>query len=72
MGNKAPMTRLWVIECRFPDWIWEICNFTDWPYAYTNFYKAHSVKREMQQWLQTHGSRVWFKNRFRVREWRPK
>jgi len=63
------MKNLWVVECCF--WggknpVWDICDFTKFPYARTNFYKAHEFKRKIQQYLQKHGNRKWYKNRFRV------
>ncbi|MGI9569504.1 MAG: hypothetical protein ACR2PH_07165 [Desulfobulbia bacterium] len=63
------MDRLWVVEARFKCGTWGICNFGLGEFASTNFYKAHEIKRKEQEYLQTHGSKEWYKNCFRVREY---
>lgn len=58
---------VWVVEAFFKyDRIWEPCNFADMPYFSTNYYEAHELKRKIQTHLQVHGSKDWYKNRFRV------
>lgn len=62
--------RLWIVEAKFEDG-WSICDFGLDMYASTNYYKAHRIKRKQQAYLQKHGSKEWYKNRFRVREYKP-
>ena len=63
------MNRLWIVEAKFSDGIWEICDFGLKEYASTNFYKAHKIKSKQLKWLQKYGNRTWYKNTFRVREY---
>jgi hypothetical protein len=62
------MEKLWVVECQY-DRKWGICNFTTYQFAFTNYYNAHRVKREIQKHLHEVGSKLWTKKRFRVREY---
>ena len=66
------MKRLWVVECQHYDGSWDICDFTDFAFAFTNYYNAHKVKREIQIYLHREGSNSWTKKRFRVREYMRK
>jgi len=63
------MKRLWVIECQFGDDEWANCDFAQKQFAYTNYYDAHKIKREIQRFLFRTGSDCWTKNRFRVVEY---
>ena len=65
------MRRLWIIEVQFSSGELDICNFTEKPFAYTNFYMAHRMKREIQEFLYRTGSEHWTKKTIRVREYRP-
>lgn len=66
------MSRLWVVVCRFKNGEWDICNFTDFKYAHTNYFKAHSYKDLIQKYLQEYGSKGWTKKRFKVVEFKQK
>ncbi len=66
------MKRLWVIECQFNEGQWGICDFASRPYVSTNYLTAHIRKRDIQEYLQKHGSKLWYKNRFRVKEYKHK
>jgi len=66
------MNRLWVIECQFSDGEWVICDFAGKQFAYTNYYEAHKMKREIQPFLFRTGSDHWTKNKFRVVEYIPR
>lgn len=63
------MERLWVIECQFGIGQWEICDFAEKQFAYTNYYDAHKIKREIQAFLFRNGSEHWTKNKFKVVEY---
>jgi hypothetical protein len=63
------MKRLWVIECKFADGTWDICDFTEYRFAFTSYHMAHKTKKFIQQFLQTYGSKTWYKNTFRVIEY---
>jgi len=65
------MTRIWIVECRFiNDPEWYPCDFVNQkPYCFTNYLEAHMARREIQSWLQIHGSKRWYKKCFRVREY---
>lgn len=66
------MDRLWVIEAKFRDGVWGICDFASGSgegFAFTNFYDAHKAKRNKQKYLQEHGSKTWYKKCFRVVEY---
>jgi hypothetical protein len=41
------MKRLWVVEATFKDGSIDICDFAERQFAFTNFYKAHRVKKEI-------------------------
>ena len=65
--------RLWVVEClaiygRQKEW--NVCDFADRPCVSTNYYNAHAYKRIIQEYLQKHGNKHWYKNRFRVTEYK--
>jgi len=63
--------RCWVVECRFRNsYDWGICDFTGVSPMSTNYYEAHDLKRRIQKYLQGFGSKEWYKNRFRVVEYR--
>jgi len=66
------MNRLWVIECKFSSGGWTICDFAEKQFAYTNYYDAHRIKKEIQGFLFRTGSNHWTKNKFRVVEYTPK
>ncbi len=61
--------RLWIVEARFMDGLWDICNFGLKKYASTNYLKAHKIRKEQQKWLQKHGNKLWTPNKFRVVEY---
>ena len=63
------MVKLWVVEAKFNDGSWEICSFGLEKYAHTNYYEAHEIKRQQQKYLKE-CNRDWYKNRFRVREYK--
>ena len=63
------MSRLWVIECQFISGGWDICDFARKQFAYTNYYDAHRIKKEIQGFLFRTGSDHWIKNKFRVVEY---
>lgn len=63
------MDRLWIVEAKFIDGTWGICDFGLKEYASTNYYEAHEIKRKQQAWLQENGAKEWYKNKFRVREY---
>ena len=65
------MTRLWVVECQFNDGQWDICDFGSYPFAFTNFYEGHRIKKLIQKHLKKEGTNYWKKKRFRVREYKP-
>ena len=63
------MERLWIVEAHFKYGGWCICDFGLQEYASTNYYEAHKIKRKQQAYLQKHGAKEWYKNKFRVREY---
>jgi hypothetical protein len=73
------MERLWVVEWSFgkkKNLKWEVCSssvcegFHSIPFVSTNFYEAHKNKRKIQEILQKEYNCTWYKNRFRVREYK--
>ena len=70
VSTKVKTKRIWVVICQFPDGLWEVCDFGNAQYATTNFHKAHKFKRNLQEYLQAHGSKQWFKRCFKVVEFR--
>ena len=66
------MKRLWVVECRFKDGKWDICDLTNYKFAFLDFYDTHKEKREIQRYFYEVGSKHWTKKRFRVREYIPR
>lgn len=60
--------RLWVVMCKLSNNKWEICDFTGFDYACTDYYHAHYFKRKLQEYLRKHGHYTWYKNRFKVVE----
>ena len=64
------MERIWVVEAKFLCGTWGVCSFGLGEFASDNYYTAHEIKRKQQNWLQEHGGKSWYKNRFRVREYR--
>ena len=64
------MNRLWVVEAKFYDGTWGICNFGLGAFASTNYHAAHKMKRKQQRYLQEHGNPKWYKKCFRVKEYK--
>ncbi len=64
--------RLWIVICQFRDGTWEICDFAPSQFAFTDYYSAHRTKRDIQKYLQNHGSKSWYKKRFKVVEFDEK
>jgi hypothetical protein len=78
-SKKDWSKRVWVVEARFRDGTWDICDFifetqednhtTPYlPFASTNFYKAQKLKRQaIAHCVET--SSYWKVEDFRVREY---
>lgn len=62
------MNKLWVVEVKYIDDTWGICDFGLNEYSSTDYYKAHEMKRKQQKHLQTR-NKTWYKNCFRVRKY---
>ena len=66
--------RLWVVEARFHDGTWDVCDFLHgYSYVDTNYFKAHLLKRKIATYLNpknSNGLYNWKKADFRVREYR--
>ena len=62
------MKKLWVIEANFSNGTVDICDFGDRQFAFTNFYKAHAMKREIQKYLFGISKR-WKKDNIKVRRY---
>jgi len=63
------MKKVWIIEATFSDGSIDICDFSEKPFAYTNFYEAHRMKREIQEYLFRTGSEHWTKKTIKVKEY---
>jgi hypothetical protein len=63
--------RIWIIEAHFTNGcdVWEPCTFGIGAFASDDYFKAHRIKRSQQEYLKTHGSKTWYKNKFRVVEY---
>lgn len=64
------MQRVWVVESRFLDGTWDVCDFTEQPFSSTNYFDAHELKRRAFDHCYL-VSNIWKKSDFRVREWKP-
>jgi len=65
------MDRLWVVQARFygSKENWGVCSFiSPLPFAATNYFEAHQLKRDIQEELFARCS-WWTPDKFRVREY---
>jgi hypothetical protein len=65
--------RIWIVEARFINGTWDVCDFADgYSYIQTNYFKAHVLKDRISNYLidLTDGHKRGKKHRWRIGDFR--
>jgi len=66
MKNK---NKVWIVEAKFANGLWDVCDFGLKKFCSTSYHEAHHFKRKQQACLNNHGSKLWTPDCFRVVEY---
>jgi hypothetical protein len=77
MKKKNWHNRVWIVEARFSDGKWDVCDFAiGYFYVHTNYFTAHILKERITNYLidgqlpYKKGEHIWRRGDFRVREYK--